>query len=506
MELRLFSFIDEVTESLENMKNQLEIAVTDLELYFHEILLAKETEYSNINSRLKSAESLKEKILRNTYYKKYESAEELLSNLSDLIGIRIECRFIEDEENVYKALKKFFNKVDSEGYYYNEIDKSIRLELTTVQPQHQKNGFKIFRIDGYYKYHNKKINFEVQIKSLVNIFWGEIEHKVVYKNNNYVANDDFMKNILGSIKKNLSMIDNQLLMIDNQFKKMNAISPTVRKIQLETVLSKMIYDIFSTRMKNNIGFIVDFRNSCDTIMKYIFRSNNAENLDDYNKTLIKTLTRLNEISKNSMDFDSEIKFERDIILKDDFSITLGEEILNSINIDFEWNLFFRILFEIELGNNAEDFETFIDYLKHRFYENHSLWHLTKVFSIDEAEVILNELMLEIAKNFKYIDSVKFIYDNIVEEINRIFDLVINIICENVSSYSEWKEEKDIYFEFFKLKTLSIFNYKISRDYVESFIEGVNYKIIHPVGDRTIHQYAEELKRIIKINASEIIEL
>ncbi|GAA0179385.1 GTP pyrophosphokinase [Clostridium sediminicola] len=506
MELRLFTFIDEVTDLLENMKNQLEIAVTDLELYFHEILLASETDYSNINSRLKSTESLKEKILRNTYYKKYDSAEELLSNLSDLIGIRIECRFIEDEENVYKALKKFFNKVDEEGYYYNEVDKSIRLELTTLQPQHQKNGFKIFRIDGYYEYHNKKINFEVQIKSLVNIFWGEIEHKVVYKNNNYVGNDDFMKNILGSIKKNLSMIDNQLLMIDNQFKKMNAISPAVRKAQLETVLSKMIYDIFSTRMKGNIGFIVDFRNSCDTIMKYIFRSNKAENLDDYNKTLITTLTRLNEISKNSIDFDSELKFERDIILKDDFSITLGKEILNSINIDFEWNLFFRILFEIELGNNAEDFETFIDYLKNRFYENHNLWHLTKIFSIEEAETILDELMLQIAKNFKYIDSVKFIYDNIVEEINKMFDTVINIICKNISSYDQWIEEKDIYFEFFKLKTLSIFSYKISREIVENFIEEVTYKKSNSISDITIKQYAKELERIIRINPADIIEL
>ena len=41
-------------------------------------------------SRVKGASSLRQKILRKNMYRRYGSAEELLSNLSDLIGVRVE--------------------------------------------------------------------------------------------------------------------------------------------------------------------------------------------------------------------------------------------------------------------------------------------------------------------------------------------------------------------------------------------------------------------------------
>ncbi len=50
---------------------------------------------------------------------------------------------------------------------------------------------------------------------MVNNFWGEIEHKIIYKNYNMILGDKFYKNILNSIKNNLCLIDNQLLTIFN---------------------------------------------------------------------------------------------------------------------------------------------------------------------------------------------------------------------------------------------------------------------------------------------------
>lgn len=35
---------------------------------------------------------------------------------------------------------------------------------------------------------------------MVNNFWGEIEHKIIYKNYNMILGDKFYKNILNSIK------------------------------------------------------------------------------------------------------------------------------------------------------------------------------------------------------------------------------------------------------------------------------------------------------------------
>lgn len=441
MELELFNFVESVTEYLETSRNKLEEACRDINLYFEKVLETYNEGYLNINSRVKGTDSLKEKVLRNGYYKKYKTSKELMDNLSDLIGIRIECRFIEDEKKIYKLLKNHFNKQDEDGYYYNSANKNIKLELVGEQPQIQKNGFEIFRIDGVYNFNEEAINFELQIKSLVNIFWGEIEHKVIYKNNNYTLGDEFIKNIMISIKKNLFMIDSQLLAIDNQFNKLNATDPTVRKDQIQKVLSKIIYDIYSMKMKNSIGFIVDFRESCDTIIKYIFRSNNAEKLDDYSETLLKTLNRLNDISKNKVSFKREILFERDIHFKDEFCNIIGGTILKSINGDFNWNLFFRILFEIELGNNAEDFENFIIFFRNSLYENINFVKLYSKFNCEEAGKIVNSLMIEVAQCFSKIDSIKFIYDRSIEEIKNILDNTVNLIIENINTYDQWDEEQ-----------------------------------------------------------------
>ncbi len=454
MQLELFNFVESVIQYLEYSRNALEVACKDISLYFEKLLEDYNEGYLNINSRVKSISSLKEKILRNGYYKKYKSPKELFCNLSDLIGIRIECSFIEDEKEIYRLLKKHFNEQDDNGYFYNLNNKNIKLDLAGEQPQRQKNGFEIYRIDGFYQYEDNTINFELQIKSLVNIFWGEIEHKVIYKNNNYTLGDEFIRNILTSIKKNLFMIDSQLLAIDNQFNKLNAINPTVRKGQIQKLLSKIIYDIYSLKMKNDIGFIVDFRESCDTIMKYIFRTNNAEELEDYSETLLKTLNRLNDISRNNVSFNSEIKFERDIYFQDEFCNIIGSTILKSINSDFKWNLFFRILFEIELGNNAEDFENFILFFRNLLYENINFVKLYSKFNCEEAGKIVNLLMKEVACCFKNIDSIKFMYAYSIEEIKNIIDNTIDLININIDSYHQWEKEQDTYLEITASKLLS----------------------------------------------------
>lgn len=86
--------------------------------------------------------SLKEKILRNNYYLMFSDAEGFFFELSDLIGIRLECRFIEDEEKLYQAIKRIFCLQRRDGYYYNDEFPNILLNLTDKQPQIQKMDLK----------------------------------------------------------------------------------------------------------------------------------------------------------------------------------------------------------------------------------------------------------------------------------------------------------------------------------------------------------------------------
>lgn len=456
MELKMFSFIEETLFLLDSKMAQLEEISEEIKDYFKDIIAPMNDGNLDTVKRIKSRGSLEEKIVRNNYYKKYNSSEELLLNLQDLIGIRIECRFIEDEKNIYKSIIKHFNIRHNDGFYYNDINKYIRLDIDSEQPQTQKNGFEIYKIDGVYEKDKTKVRFELQIKSLVNMFWSEIEHKIIYKNKSFMVADDFFKDIMSSIKKNLAMIDNQLYLVYDHCRKSNTIDPLVRKNQVEILLSKIIHDIFSTKMKNNIGFVIDFKKSCSIIVHYIFRSSNARNLDEYNELLLYTLSRLNDISKNPLNFNEEIEFERELYFDNKFCSIFANTINSIINIDFEWNLLFRILFEIETGNNAEDFEKFIQYMEYRFYNNKAFQLVNGKFSIEECKIIKNDIMLSIAEAFQKVSTVKFIYEDNIEVINEIVKDSLISICSNIDCFYEWKNEFKIYKDIIEKKILDHF--------------------------------------------------
>ena len=78
MELHIFEFIKTVSEYMEKNSERFEEASDYIEKFFDDNLRNSEEGYLNINSRVKSIPSLKEKILRNSYYKFYDGAEEFL--------------------------------------------------------------------------------------------------------------------------------------------------------------------------------------------------------------------------------------------------------------------------------------------------------------------------------------------------------------------------------------------------------------------------------------------
>ena len=450
-QLEIFDFIDSTIEMLERNKEKLNDVSSIIEKYFENELCDNDN-FLNVNSRVKSSISLKEKILRNNYYIKYKSPKLLFDNLSDLIGVRIECRFIEDEIEIYKRIKELFNSQKCDGYYYNAKNPNVLLKLDEEQPQVQKNGFTIFRIDGKYICNGKTVNFELQIKSLVNMFWGEVEHKILYKNFNYMLGEQFFKDIMASLKDNLTMIDRQLLILYNYLNEMNETTSEIRRAQTEALLSKIIYEIYSIKIKEEVGFIVDFRKSCDVVMNYVLKKDRPVERQEYTDIFIKVLERFNEISSNEICFNEYIEFEREIHFEDNFSKKIGESILQIINKDFKWNLLFRIIFDIELGNNAEDFEGFIYFLKDRFQENlSSNKNLNTRFNDKQKSEIIESIMNVIADSFIENRSIEFINDDNIESINR----GVNTVLNKITSYEIWKENVNYFIDEIKLSLKKI---------------------------------------------------
>ncbi|GFN36807.1 GTP pyrophosphokinase [Tepidimicrobium xylanilyticum] len=437
MRLEIFDFIDDTVTIVDGMRDLLEDGNRELEYFFKEKFLDLDN-ILNVSSRVKSSMSLKEKIFRNNFYLKYQSPEELVENLTDLIGIRIECRFIEDEEQVYNKLFKIFNKLGEEGYYYNEEKPNILLRLDGKQPRLQKNGFGIYKIEGKYIKEKRTIKFELQIKSLVNVFWGEVEHKVLYKNYKYLITEELFKDIMHSLKENLSMIDRQLMILYNHLKDIDEYNVDKRREQLESILSKIIYEIYSEKTKEEFGFVVDYRKSCDVIVSYVLRKNGLKEAPDksYDEEFLKVLERLYKIKENEIYIDRLIEFERDIQYEDSFCKKIGEAILEIINKDFKWNLFFKIIFQLGVGNNAEEFEGFLKFLRNRFYKNlENNQTLNSKFTKEEREEIIEYIMDLVADSFIKNREIEFINDDNIECMNR----KINITLNKIMNYETWKE-------------------------------------------------------------------
>ena len=445
MNIKEFDYLEIALNELENNKEILLKASMDLEKVFLDILNESYCDFSNISCRVKSGESLREKILRNHYYKRYPEPKGLIYKLSDLIGIRIECRFGDDEKKIYRYLKKAFNKKANDDFYSSDISNNIFLKLSGKQPQKQKNGFTIYRIDGKFIYDDLVIPFELQIKSLTNMFWSEIEHQIIYKNSNYVIEDQFLKDIMNSIKNNLTMIDNQLLTVLKHVESKKTKSNASNKRHLQEIISKFIYDMFSKKMKESIDMNINFKDSCETIVEYVFFKNNISNESDYTEVLINALNRLNMISDEKLDFNSYLNFERNMLYDDSFKKIIGEYFEKVINNEFNWNLFFRILFSLEPLDNVGDFEKFLSYLKVSYteskYINKQQDTLISRFSNDFL-IIDEAVKTQIAKTLVSIDKIDIVYDYAIEEVNDTVEYIYKYIYDNITTIEQWNNNSE----------------------------------------------------------------
>lgn len=437
MKLEVFDFIDETLSLIDERKESIEVVAESLEKFFTDSFFIKD-HFINVSYRIKSKQSLREKILRHNFYIKYQTPENLLNNLSDLIGFRIECRFIEDEAKIYRDIIKLFETECEGGYYSNPLNSNIMLKLGGKQPQKQKNGFEIYKIDGKHCKDGVCINFELQIKSLVNVFWGEIDHRVLYKNFNYMITEDFLRDIMSSIKDNLSMIDRQLMLVFDHLNGMDTSNSISKKLQIKSLLSKIIHDTYILKIRHEIGFVIDFKKSTDVIINYIFMKNGDEETDEYSENFLRILNRLNEISESQMEFNKYIDFDREIVFHDEFTKTIGTRILEVINKDFRWNLFFKIIFDIQNGDKAKEFEDFMSFIKYRFDHHINDILDEKEIRDDKKKEISNSIMENISSIFCKESDVDFLCDGSIDRLNN----KIGAFFVSIFIYEDWERQRD----------------------------------------------------------------
>ena len=145
-----------------------------------------------IKSRVKTPESLKGKITREDKIYVYKHP---LREITDLVGAKVMLISLNDEEIVFDALEKHFkNYID----YKNSPDKTKELweqrkfgysgrhlvlwysdDMLNGLSNELKNEVKNYDLSGF--------RAEIQIKTLLQHVWAEIEHKVRYKAQEFLS-------------------------------------------------------------------------------------------------------------------------------------------------------------------------------------------------------------------------------------------------------------------------------------------------------------------------------
>jgi putative GTP pyrophosphokinase len=122
----------------------------------------------HINSRLKSPESVLEKVRRKNYAMNLAS---IRANVLDIAGVRVTCSFISDIAKIREMLvgQEDITLLDERDYITHRKPNGYRsLHLIVSIP--------VFRSDR-----TDRIPVEIQIRTIAMDFWASLEHKIYYK-------------------------------------------------------------------------------------------------------------------------------------------------------------------------------------------------------------------------------------------------------------------------------------------------------------------------------------
>lgn len=179
-----------------------------------ELLNEKSIKIHSITSRIKKRQDLDKKLdrTRRDYSK--------LGDITDISGIRVITYFADDVDTVAKVIEKEFD-IDIE----NSVDKRASLDPDRFGyvSLHYIVSFPISRLQltEYRKFSDCKA--EIQVRSILQHAWAEIEHDLGYKSKDAVPKD--IRRRFSRLSGLLEIADNEFIQIRNSLREYENIVP-----------------------------------------------------------------------------------------------------------------------------------------------------------------------------------------------------------------------------------------------------------------------------------------
>ena len=229
-----------------------QLAVDELVVKFNHIIkeYRSKGQYSpieQVQGRVKKISSILDKM-----HKKNLAIEEIEDEIDDIAGIRIMCQFVEDIDKVVEIIR-------------HRMDMEIKQEKDYIK-NYKESGYRSYHIIVYYDVYTlegtKRIQAEIQIRTMAMNFWSTIEHSLQYKYNGnipahvkdrlYAASEAIV-----ALDREMSSVRDEIIDAQNMFTiKANVVSDILVNIQnLYRVANKRevikiqdeFYQVFSTQ-------------------------------------------------------------------------------------------------------------------------------------------------------------------------------------------------------------------------------------------------------------------
>ncbi|HEX3075288.1 MAG TPA: GTP pyrophosphokinase family protein [Lachnospiraceae bacterium] len=240
------------------------LAVDELVVKFNHIIneYRNSGEYSpieQVNGRVKTISSILEKT-----QKKKIPLENIEQDIEDIAGIRIICQFVEDIDKVVDLIRM---REDMQI-------KSIKDYISNTK----ESGYRSFHLIIYYNVQTlkgtKRIQAEIQIRTLAMNFWATIEHSLQYK---------YKHNMPQHIKNRLSKAADAIIILDQE---MSSVRDEIMDAQNSFRIKANIVSDILTNIQNlykvaNQREVVKIQ---DEFLR-IYQSGNLEQLERFSKEL-----------------------------------------------------------------------------------------------------------------------------------------------------------------------------------------------------------------------------
>lgn len=148
--------------AIREVETKLRVLNEEFSIYY------KRNPFENIKSRIKSPESIIEKLQRKGFPVSVESVEK---NLFDIAGVRVICSFPED---IYALADMLAKQDDLEVI-------EIKDYIKNPKPNGYRSLHLILDVPIFLSDCKKHMKVEVQFRTIAMDFWASIEHKLKYK-------------------------------------------------------------------------------------------------------------------------------------------------------------------------------------------------------------------------------------------------------------------------------------------------------------------------------------